>query len=182
MICIIKGTNRPQSNTGKVAAVVQGIYQDLNADPQLLDLEELPAAMFAPASYAEKPAALQPFTEKVLESSALVVITPEYNGGFPGVLKYFIDMLPFPESFERKPVCFIGLSAGYYGALRPVEQLQQIFSYRNAHIFPQRVFIPGISEKINQQDELTDDEIKQRLQDQAEGFLKFITSLRQPGG
>ncbi len=177
MITIIKGTNRPQSNTGHIAATVTDIYRQLDATAHLLDLAELPAGMFEPVAYANKPAALAQFTDAVLNSSGLVVITPEYNGGFPGVLKYFIDMLPFPESFERRPVCFIGLAAGYYGALRPVEQLQQIFSYRNAHIYPQRVFIPGVNDKLDEQGAIKDEKIQQRLQDQAEGFLKFVANL-----
>ena len=58
-------------------------------------------------------------------------------------------MLKFPESFEQKPVCFTGLSAGIWGALRPVEQLQQIFVYRNAHVYPERVFLPGINDLLD---------------------------------
>ena len=34
--------------------------------------------------------------------------------------------------------------AGIWGALRPVEQLQAIFGYRNAYLYPERVFLPGI--------------------------------------
>ena len=59
-------------------------------------------------------------------------------------------MLPFPESFEQRPVCFVGLAAGIWGALRPVEQLQAIFGYRNAYIFPERVFMPGIGKLLNE--------------------------------
>ena len=38
---------------------------------------------------------------------------------------------------------FTGLSAGVWGALRPIEQLQAIFGYRNACLFPERVFMPA---------------------------------------
>lgn len=115
MITLISGTNRPASNTRKVTAVIEGIYRDLH---------DLPLELFAPGAYAEKPAAFAPFAQGVLEASGLVVVTPEYNGSMPGVLKVFIDHLKFPESFEGKPVCFVGLAAGMWGALRGVEQLQ----------------------------------------------------------
>ena len=62
-------------------------------------------------------------------------------------------MLEFPESFEAKPVCFTGLAAGMWGALRPVEQLQAIFSYRNAHILPQRVFLPIVNNLLTPEGE-----------------------------
>src|SRR6187455_3125216 len=144
MLTILSGTNRPGSNTRQVAAQVEEIYRSLGVTPRLLDLATLPPEIFSPASYATKPASFAPFSEAILAASGVVVVTPEYNGGVPGILKYFIDMLKFPESFERRPVCFVGVSAGMWGALRPIEQLQLIFGYRNAFLYPERVFLPGI--------------------------------------
>ncbi|HEV8608144.1 MAG TPA: NAD(P)H-dependent oxidoreductase, partial [Tepidisphaeraceae bacterium] len=107
----------------------------------------------------------------------LHVITPEYNGSFPGVLKYFIDMLKFPESFDRKPVAFVGEAAGVWGGLRAVEQLQMIFGYRNAHSYPDRVFIPAVKDKFDAAGNFTDTAINDRLRKQAIGFDCFIKSV-----
>ena len=178
MITIISGTNRPGSNTRKVATCIEAIYQNLGAKTQLLDLADLPPEMFSPSAYAEKPAAFKKFSDAILAADGLVIVTPEYNGGFPGVLKYFIDMLPFPESFEHRPVCFVGLAAGIWGALRPVEQLQAIFGYRNGHIFPERVFMPGIGKLLNEAGQFTNPEMELRLHKQAEGFVGFVERLR----
>lgn len=177
MIAIISGTNRPGSNTRKVAGIVDSIYQRHSITTSLLDLAQLPAAIFDPAAYAAKPAAFAPFSDNVLAADGLVIVTPEYNGGFPGVLKYFIDMLKFPESFEGKPVCFIGLAAGMWGALRPVEQLQQIFGYRNAHLYPERVFLPGIGRLLTEAGTIGDPDVLARLEKQAAGFDRFVRSL-----
>jgi NAD(P)H-dependent FMN reductase len=114
----------------------------------------------------------------VLQSSGLHVITPEYNGSVPGVLKYFIDMLKFPESFEGRPVCFTGLAAGVWGALRPVEQLQAIFSYRNAHLFPIRVFLPQIHAQLDASGKIKDAELRTRLENQAAGFARFAEKIK----
>jgi chromate reductase, NAD(P)H dehydrogenase (quinone) len=103
-----------------------------------------------------------------------VVVTPEYNGGVPGILKYFIDMLPFPKRFEHRPVYFVGLAAGIWGALRPVEQLQAIFRYRNAHIFPERVFMPGVGKLLNADGNFANPEMEKRLEKQAPGFIGFV--------
>src|SRR5712692_9754651 len=152
---MIVGTNRPGSNTRKVAAQIEEIYGGLCVPLQVLDLAKMPPEIFSPSSYGQKPKAFLPFAETVLGASGLVVVTPEYNGGMPGVLKYFIDMLKFPESFEARPVCFVGLAAGIWGALRPVEQLQAIFGYRNAYIFPERAFMPGIGKLLNESGQFT---------------------------
>jgi NAD(P)H-dependent FMN reductase len=178
MIVIIAGTNRPGSNTRKVATHVHAHYHSLGVKTHLLDLTELPPEIFSSASYAEKPVAFEKFTGPILAADGLVIVTPEYNGGMPGVLKYFIDMLPFPESFEQRPVCFVGLAAGVWGALRPVEQLQAIFSYRNAYIYPERVFMPGIGKLLNEAGQFTSPDLEKRLGKQAEGFIGFVESLR----
>jgi chromate reductase len=178
MIVILCGTNRPGSTTRKVTARVEAIYRTLGVTTQLLDLADMPPEIFSPASYAEKPDGFKRFTDAILAADGLVVVTPEYNGGIPGVLKYFIDMLPFPESFEARPVCFVGLAAGIWGALRPVEQLQAIFGYRNALIFPERVFMPGIGKLLDEAGRFTAPDLEKRLGKQATGFVGFVETLR----
>jgi NAD(P)H-dependent FMN reductase len=178
MITLLVGTNRPGSNTRKVAAQIETIYAALKTPVRVIDLAQLPAEIFLASSYAEKPASFQPFTDAVLQASGLHVVTPEYNGSVPGVLKYFIDMLKFPESFERRPVCFTGVAAGIWGALRPVEQLQAIFGYRNAYLFPERVFLPGIGKLLDANGRLSDPDLLERLQSQAEGFVNFTEKLQ----
>jgi len=178
MITVISGTNRPASNTRKVAGCVQAIYQSLEVKRELLDLAEMPPEIFSPASYAAKPAGFTRFTDSILTSDGLVVVTPEYNGSFPGVLKYFVDMLPFPESFEHRPVCFVGLAAGMWGALRSVEQLQTIFGYRNALVYPERVFLPGINGMLDATGRFANEEMEKRLQKQADGFIGFVERER----
>src|SRR3954463_12230635 len=166
MLVMISGTNRPGSNTRKVAGQIEEVYRSLGVPIQMLDLANLPPEIFSSTSYGQKPASFQPFTEAILRSSGIVLVTPEYNGGIPGVLKYFIDMLKFPESFEKRPVCFVGLAAGIWGALRPVEQLQQIFGYRNAYIYPERVFIPQVGNLLDANGRLTKQDLLDRLKSQ----------------
>ncbi|MBM3824099.1 MAG: NAD(P)H-dependent oxidoreductase [Verrucomicrobia bacterium] len=177
MITVISGTNRPGSNTLKVARLAAAALSKKGEKSALLDLAELPQAIFDPASYSEKPDSFAPFSKAVLDSAGLLVVTPEYNGGPPGVLKYFIDMLKFPESFERKPVGFLGLSAGMSGALRPVEQLQQIFGYRNAFLFPERLFLPGIGSLLDADGPLKDPELQARLERQVLRFAVFARHM-----
>lgn len=178
MITIIAGTNRPGSNTLKVAQYLLEQYTQSDIQARILDLGKLPADCFAPAAYAEKPEGFQPFASAVLESSGLHIVTPEYNGGFPGVLKYFIDLLPFPESFEGRPVAFTGVAAGQFGALRPVEQLQQIFAYRNAYLYPNRVFLMGVFNLIDDAGKLSDEKTLERLNSQVSGFATFVQTIR----
>ncbi len=179
MLTLLVGTNRPGSNTRKVARQIEGLYAELKVPLKVLDLAELPQEIFLPSSYAEKPKSFLPFSEAVLQAEGLHVVTPEYNGSVPGVLKYFIDMLKFPESFIQRPVCFTGLGAGMWGALRPVEQLQAIFTYRNAFVFSDRVFLPKINDLLDESGKIKDPELVKMLKSQATGFVQFVEDLKK---
>jgi NAD(P)H-dependent FMN reductase len=176
-ILIISGTNRPGSNALKVSHLLQGHYGAADAPVEVFSLEQLPPEIFQGTAYATKPPAMQELQQRVLQARGLHVVTPEYNGSFPGVLKMFIDMLKFPESFDRKPVAFVGEAAGLWGGLRSVEQLQMIFGYRNAHVYPDRVFIPGVNQKLDATGRLTDPAIDERLARQAAGFAAFARTV-----
>jgi len=172
-ILVISGTNRPDANAMKIARILEGHYHAAKVKAEILSLTELPAEVFQGGAYATKPPGMVAIQQRVLAASGLHIVTPEYNGSFPGVLKYFIDMLKFPESFERKPVAFVGEAAGTWGGLRSVEQLQLIFGYRNAHIFPERVFIPGIGQQLDASGKLIDASLNDRLKGQCVNFAMF---------
>ena len=176
-ILIISGTNRPNSNALKIARTLEAHYQREAMPAELLSLEQLPREAFEPSAYATKPPAVVEMQNRVLAACGLHVVTPEYNGSFPGVLKYFIDLLKFPESFENKPVAYVGEAMGIWGGMRAVEQLQMIFGYRHAHSFPVRVFIPGVAKLLDASGKLTDQAIEQRLAEQVKGFIRYIPAV-----
>ncbi|CAN7479488.1 NADPH-dependent FMN reductase [Pararhizobium sp. LjRoot238] len=63
--------------------------------------------------------------EKIAEADAFIVVTPEYNHGYPAALKELIDSCY--EPWHAKPVGFISYG-GVSGGLRAVEQLRQVFA------------------------------------------------------
>lgn len=182
MILIVAGTNRTGSVTGKVARKVLGIYADLGRESQLIDLAEIPHHCWAGQLYGDekelKPAEFRPFIDAVETANGLVIVSPEYNGGIPGALKLFIDLLPNRDkNLVAKPVCFIGVAAGEWGGLRPIEQLETVFLYRKAFLYPERVFIRSCEEVIGPNGEILDLRILRRLRQQAERFGRFVDQL-----
>ena len=176
-ILLISGTNRPGSYCLRVARRLERFYRDADVPVSLFSLLDLPPSIFDPASYATKPPEVKAVQQRVLDAAALHLVVPEYNGGFPGVLKLFIDHLRFPESFEHKPVAFTGEANGMWGALRPVEQITQIFAYRNAYIFPERVFIPRVQSVVGEDGAFKDADLEARLRSQAVNFGSFARKL-----
>jgi NAD(P)H-dependent FMN reductase len=89
MVTLIVGTNRPNSNTRKVADHVEGIYRELKVPLGVIDLAKMPPEIFSPLSYAKKPKTFQPFAEAILGSTGLVVVTPEIQWRHSRCVKIF---------------------------------------------------------------------------------------------
>ena len=62
----------------------------------------------------------------------------EYNGSMPGALNYSLIYYLILESFEDRPVCYIGIASGQFAGLRPVEHLQQVFDIEMRLIFQEK--------------------------------------------
>ncbi len=94
-----------------------------------LDVIDL-AHVDLPAVYpAVNSAAVDAYLEQIDRADAFIVITPEYNHGYPASLKQAID-LPMHQ-WRAKPVAFVSYG-GISGGLRAVEQLRQVFAELHA--------------------------------------------------
>jgi len=104
MITVISGTNRPGSNTLKITKISASFLESLGNKVQLCDLLTLPKNIFSPENYGNPPEDFKPFQEMILNTDGIVMVTPEYNGSFPGALKYFVDLLKSPEELKREKI------------------------------------------------------------------------------
>ena len=69
------------------------------------------------------PLEVLPWAEKVASADGFIVVTPEYNHGYPAVLKSALDAVH--GEWGKKPIAFVGYGAEGGGA-RCVEQLRQV--------------------------------------------------------
>jgi NAD(P)H-dependent FMN reductase len=176
-IVVVCGTNREGALSRLLAEEAAEIYRQRGQDVDLIDMQELPADVLQPTAYKEQPENVAMLVQRFLKADGAVFVIPEYNGSFPGVLKLFVDMFPFPAGFDSRPCAFIGLAAGQFKSLRAVEHFQQVAGYRNAYLYPRRLFI-GDSFKQFVDGKLADDELTTRLEQQADGFLTFIQNVK----
>lgn len=59
--------------------------------------------------------------DAVTNADGLVIVTPEYNHGYPGILKSILDLLL--KEYIHKPVAFAAVSAQMWGGTRVIENL-----------------------------------------------------------
>jgi NAD(P)H-dependent FMN reductase len=178
-ILVIPGTNRAGSLSLKLARLVAAEYRALDCTVDLLELA-LGPEFLDPTAYKQPAPAVTALVARFLASDGVLFIVPEYNGSYPGVLKLFIDMLPDPQGFANRPCAFIGHAAGRFHGLRAVEHLQSVASYRNAHVYPGRVFIGDSFKQYDAQGGFANAELATRIRGQAEGFVRYIALLTKP--
>ncbi|QSR84244.1 NADPH-dependent FMN reductase [Methylacidimicrobium sp. B4] len=180
MIAIVIGTNRLGSRTRLVGAQLVRLYTALGEPAHPIDLGLLPVEVGGSRAYAEKPEEVSRFASILGAARGLVVALPEYNGSFPGILKLFLDLLPHPSPLEGKPICVVGIARGRFGGLRAVEDLQRHLLYRRAYLYPQSVLLSDIDQLLGTGARLEDPAALKRLQEQAEGFVRFVDRLVPP--
>lgn len=89
-----------------------------------------PAVLHLPDRHADEPSpALVALGRRLGRADAFVVVTPEYNHGYPAALKFLIDS--FSAEWRAKPVAFVSYG-GVSGGLRAVEQLRLVFAELHA--------------------------------------------------
>lgn len=153
MILILSGTNRSGSNTRKVAEfVMEAIKSIADEEVKFLSLEDLPHSILHDRMYKgddmpEEIIAIQ--EEYILPAKTMVILSPEYNGSFAGVLKMFIDAMSvrkYTENFKGKSGILMGVSSGRAGNLRGLEHLTGLLHYLGMHIHPTKLPISSIGE------------------------------------
>jgi NAD(P)H-dependent FMN reductase len=94
------------------------------------------------------------FTRRIDRADAIVVVTPEYNRGYPGRLKTAIDTA-LPE-WRTKPVGFVSYG-GVSGGLRAVEQLRAVFGELHTVTMQASVSLPNVWDKLDDSGRLRPD-------------------------
>lgn len=175
MITILVGTNRPSSRAGRIAVIYASLLAELGEETQLLSLTELPADFITSALYGNAGShdEYNRLAAKLNSGSKLVVIVPEYNGSFPGVLKAFIDGLPYPGGIRGKKAALVGLSDGGQGGLLAMSHLSDVFMYLGTAVLPQRVRLPFIGKELSESGEFVNELPRQLLREQAQALLDF---------
>ncbi|MGH3587215.1 MAG: NADPH-dependent FMN reductase [Pseudonocardia sp.] len=95
-----------------------------DVEVDVVDLAEAWLPEVLPAERTCLPQPVRDLAPWLAAADAFVVVTPEYNHGFPGSLKNAIDW--FREEWQAKPVAFV-CYGGPAAGLRAVEQLRQVF-------------------------------------------------------
>lgn len=117
-IPVILGTTRIGRMSHHAAQLVtRELSSRSGIETELIDIGELPL----PTNDAGEAIKHAAFSEKMDRADALVIVSPEYNHGYSGLLKHVLDSCL--KEYIHKPAGVVGVSAGPFGGSRVIENL-----------------------------------------------------------
>ena len=117
-IPVILGTARQGRESEHAARFVfEQTKKRAGVETELIDVRTLPMRLDDAGEQMKDPA----FSATIEHCDALIIVTPEYNHGYPGLLKHALDMNL--KEYIHKAVGICGVSAGPFGGTRVIEQL-----------------------------------------------------------
>jgi chromate reductase len=130
------------------------------------DLNDIPLYN-ADVEAAGDPPGVAAFKQAIAGADGVLIATPEYNHGVPGVMKNAIDWASRPPRnapLNAKPVGLIGASPGMTGSARGQSQLRQAFEFTNSWCMPQpEILVFRAHEKFDAEGRLTDESTAKHL-------------------
>lgn len=133
---------------------------------EILDLDAIPFYNQDVEDQGD-PAAVAEMKQAISEADALLIATPEYQYGVPGVLKNAIDWASRPPAdsvMNEKPVAVMGATPGLVGTARAQLQLRQTLAYNRCRILPRpEILVARTREKFDDDSRLTDGATRTRI-------------------
>jgi len=110
--------------------------------------------------------------EDVRAAQGIILATPEYHGGYSGVLKNALDLMGF-EEFEGKMLGLVGVSGGMMGAFGALNNLRAVGRALHAWVIPEQASIPEAWKVFDGSGTLKDRALEKRLKDVGRQVARF---------
>lgn len=177
----ISGSLRRQSfNTALLRAAQALAVPDIQLE--IATLHDIPLYDGDLEEAAGIPPAVQALKARILACDGLLLATPEYNNGIPGVFKNAIDWLSRPPAdiarvFGNRPVAVMGASPGGFGTLLAQNAWLPVLRTLGARQWAGgRLMVSRAQGLFDAQGELTDEATRKQLRDFVQGFARFAAT------
>ena len=167
-IPVILGSVRNGRRSEAVAKYVFGKVEAAGIQTQLVDFKELPLPFYdgdtVPVVYYKKGYPyenVQKWSDIARAADAFIIVSPEYNHGYPAVLKNALDW-GYLE-FEKKPFGLVGVSDGSVAGARMIEQIRPVIQNYNAMSIRETVMVGPVQTYFGDDGQLLKPELEKRV-------------------
>jgi chromate reductase len=179
MITVISGSNRQDSECLQFARKFHEMLTEKSEEEvKLLALEKIPHDWFFPEMYQKEEQAdsLKKIQDEyMIPASKFLIVTPEYNGSYPGVLKLFLDacsVRAYSETFKWKKAALAGVASGRAGNLLGLDHLAAVLNHLGVVTLPSRLPISQIN-RFMEGEKIADKGILSVMEQHVEQLLNF---------
>lgn len=109
-------------------------------------------------------------------ANGFIIVSPEYNHGYPGELKMMLDMSD--GEYAKKPIAVCGVSEGAMGGARMVEQLRSVLIDLKAVPMLEAVYFSKIKELFDEQGKIQDVSYQGRVAKMLDELIWYATALK----
>jgi chromate reductase, NAD(P)H dehydrogenase (quinone) len=149
-------------NSGLLRAAREVLPENMSLE--IFDISPIP--LFNQDLASNPPESVTTFKDKIAKADALLIAIPEYNYSIAGVLKNAMDWASRPAKdspLNGKPFAMMG-AGGRLGTARAQYHFRQFAVYTNMFTFNRpELFVPGAYEKFDEEGNLLDESIKERI-------------------
>jgi FMN reductase len=194
----ICGSLRKTSYTRLALKLALRGAEEAGAEAQLIDLRDYQLVFCDGGDSGDVPPKdVVRLCEEVKRAQGILLATPEYHGGYSGVLKNALDLMGFDE-FEGKMIGLVGVSGGNMGAFGALSALRSVGRALHAWVVPEQAAVANVDEVFDDEGNCKDEAIERRLKavgrqvakfaslhnsEQAREFLQFWEAAAEnPGG
>lgn len=114
--------------------------------------------------------------DAMIRADGLVIVTPEYNHGYPGSLKSVLDLLL--KEYIHKAVAFVGVSAGPWGGTRVIESCVPMVRELGLAVTFSDLNFPKVASKFDEDGKLLDENYEKFVKVFLDELIWMATTLR----
>ena len=167
MTTIIAGTNRQGSNTKKIALEYRRLLKEKGIGTNFFSLEGVEV-------WKQDAAFERIEAEIIIPTKQFIIISPEYNGSFPGVLKMLFDNSSSHDIWFNKKALLTGLASGRAGNLRGMDHLADILNFVKITVHPNKLPISQVNRLLDNEGHISDAGTLSAIHQQLDEFLAWI--------
>ncbi len=175
LLPVLLGTNRKKRNSAHAAKWLVGEMEKRpEIETRLFDASDF---AFPHDDYGQEIKDLFPeWRDAIIKADGLVIVSPEYNHGYPGVLKAVLDLLL--REYIHKAVAFVGVSAGPWGGTRVIEAMVPMVRELGLVVTFSDLNFPKVQKTFDAEGKLLDQAFEKRARDFLDELVWMSRTLK----
>src|SRR5205085_1167609 len=173
---------RNDSLNTKLAKLVAAIIEKNGGKADLAQMSEFDVPSFNQDQELndQHPKGAEEFRKRILANDAFIIVSPEYNGSMPGLIKNAIDWVSRyrPQPFNEKHAMLMSASPSMIGGNRGLWTLRVPLEHLGANVFPNMFSLAMAHKAFTPNDRIADETLAKRFEETIRSFMNLVEAAK----